>query len=398
MKTRYIRIFFVTVLTLFFVSCGNNDTTNGSSTSIQTSQKVYSENDSITVAYEKMSGHEHDWIAVYPVGASNTWGNQLYWAWTEGKLEGQTTFNPLPYGDYEVRAFFSNSFEVEATHQFKVDVQYDPNQATSLTLNKNTYVENELIYVKYSNMQGNQTDKISLYPANSNTVIDSKQLDGNVNGELSLGGVDALPDTLAQTGGLKAGDYEVRAFFNNSANIETLARFTVVERQVNSTVYESANGELSPNWVHVSGPTAPYLQNGMVNLTSNWVTNTTNTSEYRLVFDAPNTTQKVLELDAGGIRYQLHFYIGVIVETDYGTRKMIWDPFFNHENVAAFKEDQYLSYPLYVDIQEDSETRQHVRVDVEKYLRLLEPNNKVQSISAFIASGGDLDEIKLSSH
>lgn len=398
MRTKYITILFVTLLPLLFISCAEDKKDNSPSTTIQTTQKVYSENEPILVEYQNMSGHAHDWIGIYPAGVANSWGNQVYWAWTEGKLEGQAQFNPLPYGHYEVRAFFNNSFKVEAKHGFKVDIQHDPNQPTSLNLNKNIYAQNELVYVKYSNMQGNQTDKIVLYPLNSNKAIDTQLTEGNVNGELSLGGLDALPDSVEQIGGLKAGEYEVKVFFNNSADVETVARFTVVEQKVNSTVYEPATEALSANWVHISGPTAPYLQRGMVNLTSNWINHTTNTSEYRLVFDEPNRTQKVLELDAGGLRYQLHFYIGVILETAHGPRKMVWDPFFTHENVVAFKNDQYLSYPLYIDIQKESLTRQHVRVDIEKYLRVLEPNNKVVSISAFIASGGDLDEIKLSSH
>jgi hypothetical protein len=398
MQTRYIKVFLITILPLLFISCAEDKKDDKHSTTVQTTQKVYSENQPIVVDYQNMSGHAHDWIGVYPAGVANTWGNQLYWTWTEGQMEGQTQFNPLPYGHYEVRAFFNNSFKVEARHGFKVDLQYNPNQPTALILNKRIYAQNELIYVRYSNMQGNQTDKIVLYASNSNKAIDSKLTEGNVNGELSLGGLDALPDSIEEAGGLKAGEYEVKAFFNNSADVETIARFNVVNQEVDSTLYESATDRLSPNWVHISGPTAPYLQRGMVNLTPNWINNTTNTSEYRLVFDEPNTSQKVLEFDAGGLRYQFHFYIGVIIETTYGARKMIWDPFFAHKNVAPFKNEQYLSYPLYIDIQEQSQTREHVRLDIEKYLRILEPNNKVVSISAFMASGGDLDEIKLSSH
>jgi hypothetical protein len=398
MKDKHIKIFLMSILPLLFISCGGNKKDNGNGTVIQTTQKVYSENQPIVVDYQNMLGHNHDWIGIYPAGVANSWGNQVDWAWTEGKIEGQKEFNPLPYGHYEVRAFFNNSFKVEARYRFKVDIQYDPNQPTSLKLNKNIYAQNELIYVQYSNMQGNQTDKIALYPLNSNRAIDSKRTGGNVNGELSLGGLDVLADSTEEPGGLKVGEYEVKAFFNNSENVQTIARFSVAEQQINSTLYESATEVLSPNWVHISGPMGPYLHRGMVNLTSNWVNDTTNTSEYKLVFDEPNNTQKILELDAGGIRYQLHFYIGVILETLHGPRKMAWDPFFTHGNVKPFKKDQYLYYPLYVDIQLESERRQHVRVDIEKYLRLLEPNNKVLSISAFIASGGDLDEIKLSSH
>ncbi|HHD81920.1 MAG TPA: hypothetical protein ENK82_06500 [Campylobacterales bacterium] len=406
MTNRLLKFFLIAFLPWLMLSCNEETNTNKASktsdTSISTTKQTYLNDEQITINYKNMSGHNNNWIAIFPAEASSTWGNQSQWSWTKGQQNGQKTFETLPLGNYEVRAFFDNSYEVEASYSFKVDGIYNPAQTTTLTLDKTTYAENELIYVNYHNMQGNETDWIGLYRADSGNdienLIDSKQLRGRVNGEISLGGIDALADTLHETGGLKSGKYEVRAFFNGSLEQESIATFEVIEKEVSSTIYESADGEISPDWQHVSGPTAPFYENSMVNLSSNWINSTTNTSEYKLLFPQANTTQKVLELDAGGLRYQKHFFIGVILETTYGPRKMIWDPFFTHGNVKAFKKEQYLSYPLYTDIQLGSETKKHIRVDVEKYLRLLEPSNKVVNISAFMASGGDLDEIKLSSH
>lgn len=401
----------ITFLTLLIIGCGSSSSSNSSSTvtpsnpqpepsstSIETTKQAYTTEEAIIVNFNNMSGENHDWIAIYPSNVSSDWGNQLQWTWTEGDQDGQKQFNALPAGSYEVRAFFNNSFTVEATYPFKIDEKYNNEANVSLTLNKNEYAQNELIYIQYNNMQGNQTDWIGLFTKDSNTIIDSKQTNGSIKGELSLAGVDTLIDTVNTSGGLKAGDYEVKAFFNDSLTVEKLASFTVVNKPVVSTVYESVDNEISPNWYHISGPTAPYYNQGMVSLETNWINNFTNTSEYRLLFPQVNTTQKVLELDAGGIKESLHFYIGVILETTYGPRKMIWDPFFTHEGTKPFKNNQYLSYPLYVDIQREAETRHSVRVDVEKYLRILEPTNKVLSISAFMSSGGDLDEIRLSSH
>lgn len=402
MKSRLTKFSIIIFLSFFIFSCGTNNSNNHSKeatlTKIQTEKETYLENQPIIVNFNNMSGHQYDWIGIYPVGISSDWGNQLQWAWTEGDLNGQKEFHGLPLGTYEVRAFFNNSFNVAAISSFKIDGEYNANKAVSLTLNKSDYAENELIYVNYNNMQGNQTDWIGLFSLGSDNPIDSKQTQGSIKGELSLGGLDRLPDSLNNFGGLKSGNYEVKALFNNSLKVEKIASFTVVEKKVTSTIYESADNNISPHWVHLSGPVAPYYNQGMVNLTSNWINNSTNTSEYRLTFPQVNRTQKVLELEAGGLKYQKHFYIGVILETLHGPRKMIWDPFFTHGKVKPFKSNQLLSYPLYIDIQLESEQRNHVRVDVEKYLRILEPTNKVLSISAFIASGGDLDEIKLSSH
>lgn len=372
---------------------------NGAVATVTTSKVSYLPEEEISAIFDNMSGDDQDWIAIYPVGSTSDWGNQLDWKWIAGDISGERAFDPLPAGEYEVRVFFNNSFNMEAKANFTVEAAPT---GVNLVLNKEVYAQNELIYIDYTNMQGNQSDWIGIYPAGASyhfeNVIDFKQTNGTINGQISLGGVDTLPDALNNPGGLKPGNYEVRAFYNNSLGAQVVKSFTVTQQAITSTVYESATGSISPNWVHISGPTAPYYYEGMVNLKPNWISNYTNTSEFRLVFPQANTTQKVLELDAGGVRWQPHFYIGVVLQTTDGPRKMIWDPFFNHEDTAAFKSGQYLSYPLYVDIQRQSTTKHHVRVDVEKYLRILEPNNKVVSISAFMASGGDLDEIKLSSH
>ncbi|CAA6826715.1 MAG: No hits [uncultured Sulfurovum sp.] len=369
-------------------------------TTLETTKDIYLADEEIVAVFDNMSGNADDWIGIYPAGSSNAWENMLQWEWIEGGLvTGTQAFEAMPVGDYEVRVFFNNSFTEEAVYAFSVEAIAT---GVSLVLNKTLYAQNELIYINYNNMQGNNSDWIGIYPAGASfefeNVIDSKQTEGNINGEISLGGVDALPDAENNPGGLAPGNYEVRAFYNNSLTAQTVATFTVANEAVSSTVYEAATGSISPNWVHISGPTAPYYNAGRVNLKPTWINNYTNTSEYRLVFPQINTTQKVLEFDAGGVRWQPHFFIGVVLETIEGTRKMIWDPFFNHEGTTAFKSGTYLSYPLYLDIQRRSTEKLHVRLDVEKYLRILEPNNKVLSISAFMASGGDLDEIKLSSH
>jgi hypothetical protein len=367
---------------------------------VETTKDTYLAEEQIVAIFDNMSGNADDWIGIYPAGSTNDWANMLQWEWIEdGLIVGTQTFEVMPAGDYEVRVFFNNSFNHEAVYAFSVDA---PPLGVSLALNKEVYAQNELIYINYSNMQGNNSDWIGIYPAGASyhfaNVIDSKQTKGNVSGEISLAGIDALPDAENNPGGLAPGNYEVRAFYNNTLHAETVVSFTVINQAVSSTVYESANGAISEDWIHISGPTAPYYNRGRVSLRPTWISNTVNSSEYRLPFPQNNTTQKVLELDAGGLRWLPHFNVGVIVETTNGPRKMFWDPFFNHHNVSAFKSGEVLSYPLYVDIQRRAATKLHVRLDVEKYLRILEPNNKIISISAFTATGGDLDEIKLSSH
>jgi hypothetical protein len=377
---------------------------NVAEVTLTTNKDIYLPNEIITVDYANMSGNALDWIAIYPAGSSTAWGNVITYHYTNGLISDSETWQPLPVGDYEIRAFFNNSFNLEVSHAFSVED--DGVDEVTLTLNKNIYAQNELVYVNYENMAGNNTDWIGIYPAGASyefeNVIDWKYTKGNVNGEMALGGFPGDTDLSGSTPmpGLPAGDYEIRAFFNNSLTQQSMVSFTVTNQAVTSTIYEEANGAISANWIHVSGPYPHIYFNGVVRLRANWINNTTNLSEYTLPFDVPNTTDKVLELDVGGQgRWTPHFNVGVLVDTTNGTRRMLWDSFLNHYNVKANKQGNVLSFPTYVELQQNTANNQkHLRVNIDKYLKILEPNNKLIRVRAFFATGGDLDNIKLSSH
>jgi len=372
---------------------------------LTTDKTTYLNTETITANFKYMQGNATDWIGIYPAGASYEFENVIAYKQTGGDINGSLTFEDIPVGDYDVRAFFNNSLTKQASTS--ISVITDPNyHEVELTLNKNIYAQNELVYVNYNYMKGNQTDWIGIYPAGASydfaNVIDWKYTKGNIEGEMSLGGFPGQDELKGFTPmpGLEAGDYEIRAFFNNSLSTVKVQSFTVTEQNVTSTMYEDANGSISPDWIHVSGIYPPAYYNGVVRLRARWVSSTTNTSEYTLPFDTPNSTQNVLELDVGGVgRWTPHFSIGVIVQTTDGHRRMLWDSYLNHYNVKANKQGNVLSFPTYVELQRNTaNSRKHFRVNVDKYLKILEPNNKVISISAFFATGGDLDNIKLSSH
>jgi len=372
---------------------------------LTTNKSTYLNTETITATFKYMQGNTTDWIGVYPAGASYEFENVVAYKQTGGDINGSVTFTDIPVGNYDVRAFFNNSLTKKATTP--ISVILDPNyHDINLTLNKNVYAQNELIYVNYNYMAGNPTDWIGIYPAGSSyefeNVIDMKYTGGNVQGELALGGFPANTTLRGFTPmpGLAPGNYEIRACFNNTLHAEKVVSFTVVNTPVTSTMYEDANGSISNKWIHVLGPYPPVYYNGIVRLRAKWVAGPTNLSEYSLPFDTPNTTQKVLELDVGGAgRWTPHFNIGVIVQTTNGERSMYWDSFLNHYNVSANKQGNVLAYPTYVELQRHtSNNRKHFRVNIDKYLKILEPNNKVLSVTSFFATGGDLDNIKLSSH
>ena len=372
-----------------------------------TSDKVnYTPVEEIVINFSNMLGDPHDWIGIYPSQSNNDWANVVAWKYTAGIIDGNISFSNLPLGSYNARAFFKDSFTLESNCSFIIADLENNVTEVNLTLNKLIYAKNELINITYDNMQGSQTDWVGLYLAGSSddfaNVIDWRYLNGNIKGLASLGGYPYGKQLKGATPmpSLPLGNYEVRAFFNNTLHKEQTVAFSVVDKNVTSIMYEDANASISPNWIHVSGPYPPTYFNGIARLKAKWVNNTTNTSEYTLPFNVVNTTDKVLELDVGGAgRWTPHFNVGVLVQTTQGYRRMLWDSFMNHYNVPANKNGVVLAFPTYVELQRSTaNSRKHFRVNIEKYLRILEPDNRLISVTAFFATGGDLDNIKLSSH
>ena len=373
----------------------------------------YTENEQITVYFDNMLGDAEDWIGIYPKDSNNSWENIIHWKWTAGKKNGSLTFPDLTEGEYEVRAFFRNSFISEQNLSFSVTT---PIPDVELVSSKSIYLPNELIYVNFNHMSGDSDDWIGIYPAGSSyefeNVVAWKKIDGQIQGEISF---DGLP----------IGDYDIRAFFNNSLTKEAEIEISVHDEPVVSVVYEDAEDNLSSKWVHVSGNFAPlranrgFESNGTLVLVTEWTNGgTQNIAEYHL--DMNNSTQKVLEMDIGGVYdylvpnkppeyvgYMSHFSVGVNVTTLNGTRRMVWDSFLNHGNVDAYSTDYgngniWMYYPSPVEHvrgwYEDIHTWQHFKVNIERELRELEPNNKIVKINYFIATGGFIDNLKLSSH
>jgi len=383
-------------------------------TTIQAEKEIYKSNEVIKVNLTEMLGDNQDWVGVYPVGSNNDWENVITWKWTDGSINPNLSLGTIPEGDYEVRAFFENKFTTQATDTFRV------NQAVgdaSVVTTKATYKPNEKIIVNYSNMSGAEKDWIAIYLKNRtndwDNVIEWKWTKGETNGNHIF---NQLP----------IGEYEVRAFFNDSFNLETKSSFTVVNPPISSTVYEDAENGISDEWIHISGNFAPrQTQQGGFNSASTlvlmpeWIDNFSNIAEYSLSLHN-NTTEKFLEMDMGGLPnypmwhrngimngYVSHYSVGVSVTTTQGVRRMIWDSFYNHGDVEAFKRDYgngnvWLHYPSPVEHVRgwgyaELDQWDHFKVDIQAELQKLEPNNEVISVDTFITTGGLLDNIKLSS-
>jgi hypothetical protein len=383
--------------------------------SVQIDKNEYITEEKIHITFEHMFGNLQDWIAIYPKGSSNDWENVVTWSFTNGDKSGQLNFDVPPVGQYEVRAFFKNAYRLESNVSFTVK---DLEEVVSVQTDKQVYDTSEEINVTFEHMFGDVGDWIAIYPKGSSNdwknVKDWTYTEGLINGELSF---KKLP----------IGHYEVRAFFKNSYTLESSHEFEIQLSDVNSTVYENGDNGLSPHWIHQSGDYAPiYVDNdgfnsiGALALVTEWVYNTTNLALYYLPLN--NTTQKILEMDIGGlsnfhipnkpatqIGYMSHFAIGVGIHTTDGKRRMLWDSFLNHQNVDPYRttnedgSNVWLYYPSPVEHVRgffgiDIHQWDHFRVDIETELKILEPNNEVISVDYLFLTGGFLDNIKLSSH
>ena len=381
---------------------------------LSSNKNTYIKNALITIDFNYMQGTSSDWIGLYPAGASYEFQNVVAYQVTDGSVQGSVTFTDIPVGSYDVRAFFNNTLKEEAS--LPINVILDPNRV-KLSLNKNEFAQNELIFISYENMQGNASDWIGIYPAGAGyqfeNVVEWKSTNGRINNELSLGG-------------LPVGNYEARAFFNNTLSQEASIAFSVVNKSVVSILYEDAENGPSANWVHVKGNYAPLVTPtpniaGAPSGTKSLVLvaeggGSIQYSEYALPMN--DTEKKVLEVDVGGLPnykspnnsrygYIVHYAMGVDVDTTNGPRRMRWYSYLNHIHVDAHMEgdpngNPFLFYPspvettsgYYMPITQWN----HFRVNIEKELRKLEPDNKLIKINDFIATGGFFDNIKLSSH
>ena len=93
-------------------------------TTLSTSKENYNENETINVTVSNLSG-DQDWVGVYRKNSDNSWNNVIAWNWVtgDGSFELSKIKKDMPVGEYEVRLFFHNSYQLEAKATFKtVDV------------------------------------------------------------------------------------------------------------------------------------------------------------------------------------------------------------------------------------------------------------------------------------
>ena len=177
---------------------------------------------------------------------------------------------------------------------------------------------------------------------------------------------------------------------------------------------DDAEEGLSPNWHVIRGDTTPErikANNGSkfcIKLPVNWDPledgNFHNPHEYALTFPAQYADS--LEVDIGGIGVPTpHYVVGVRIQSDDGERTLLWDSFYAHEKLKSkitYRDSgaATLIFPSPVELvrgygYEKTTTWSHFSANIVDALHHFEPNNKLQSIDAFVATGGNLDNISL---
>jgi len=171
-------------------------------TTVNTDKDNYSIEESIVVNYAELQGQGHDeWIAIYPKGSSNDFGNILQWKPTNGNNNGSVTFDSRNVGSYEVRVFDHYDFLISKEISVS-EVVIEDN--ANVDTNKDRYTSDEVIVVTYTNLKGEGHDEwIAIYPkASSNdfgNILQWKPTHGNDNGSVTFDSRNV-------------GSYEVRVF------------------------------------------------------------------------------------------------------------------------------------------------------------------------------------------
>ncbi len=383
-------------------------------TVVTTTKDEFFAGEKIGITLTQMPGNSGDWVGIFAKDSSNAWENALAWKYDGEVVDGTYELDGMQEGEYEVRVFLNNTLNLLSSSSFIVIEQPI---ITTIKTNKDSYDNGEKITITFHNMLGNQRDWIGVFK-----VGDISSFENAYHFDWTYG----VASSEIEFSGLQEGEYEVRAFFNNSFDEKAVYQFTVIEKLLSPIIFEDAEGGISDEWIHVLGSFSPrHDRRGTLVLTPEWIHNGgdsyTNKSEYHLPMH--NSIHTILEMDMGGLENYLlpvyygrenrrgnmpHFTVAVYVKTKKGKRVLAWDSFFNHENIPAFKVDYggehiWLYYPSPVEHVrgwqfDQKDVWRHFRVDLKRALKQLEPDNELIYVEKFMATGGFLDNIKLSSH
>jgi hypothetical protein len=169
---------------------------------VRSRKQVYATDEPVVVDFSGFPGNNADWVTVVKAtAATDSYGQFFY---TDRKRDGSVTFDALPAGEYEVRAYFNwpqDGYKVQGRYPFRVGEA--ASSGFYVRTQKSAYAPNKPIVVEYSGFPGGSQDWITVVKssASHDTYGQWFYTAGKRGGTFSFDG-------------LSAGDYEARAYFN----------------------------------------------------------------------------------------------------------------------------------------------------------------------------------------
>lgn len=189
--------------------------TVASGPTVTSDKAAYYNDEKAVFTYSGMSGSPKDWLGIAPVGSDPN--GYVRWSYISGE-SGSIAFSLVGLtGTYVVRAYFNDSFVVEAeSAPFTVETRpVVPTDAgaggpATVSRDKASYLDNELVVVTFAGMSGAQRDWLSIAPAASGAEdwVRWVYVYGQTSGAQSFA-----------VAGLN-GSYVARAYFNDSFVVE----------------------------------------------------------------------------------------------------------------------------------------------------------------------------------
>ncbi len=370
---------------------------------VTTSKQQFEVGEPITVTLSGMPGNPGDWVGIFPKGSENVWDNVLTWKFDGHVVDGTYDLDPVPEGEYEVRVFLNNSYRLLAQQAFSVTPK---TLHPTLKTKKEEYLAGEKITVEYTNMLGNSQDWIGIFPKDSNDDFDNvviwKRTDGEKAGSVTLSGI-------------AAGEYEIRAFFSDSNLSKATLPLKVSPRKLDPMVLEDGEDGTTDGWVTLEGSKRVanrtlygnhviYIPHHWHRVNGNWVNDTLYELRRPNGDYWDNAVQKVLKADI----HPYHswgsaacYNFGVRVMTLHGERLIFFSTWYGNKHFkptwTKYSDDWIeLVFPITKDLVFKNKW-QKVDLDLEEYLKQLEPENRILTVRSFLTTGGNyiIDNLRL---
>ena len=118
-----------------------------------TTSATYSVGSSIGVSWSRLPGNAHDWISIAPVDSDPTTVSR--WIYTNGALDGTTSFPAMSRGKYVARAYLDDSYTILAESAFTVT-------GVSVTVDRAAYLFGAAITVTWDGLPGSSGDFVGI--------------------------------------------------------------------------------------------------------------------------------------------------------------------------------------------------------------------------------------------